>query len=134
MRVAGYAGRVSGPLHDRIDLHVGLRGLTWSELQGAPGEPTRPVAARVAAARARQAARAPETRAALNSELGGKALQRWATPDPAGRRLLERAMESLGLTARGYHRVLRVARTIADLEDEANVASRHVGEALQYRS
>jgi magnesium chelatase family protein len=132
-QVAAYTGRVSGPLLDRIDLHVGLGSLSWSELQGSSGEATAAVAARVAAARARQRERKSEAGAEANAELSGPALRRWASPDPAGRRLLERAMESLGLTARGHDRLLRVSRTIADLEAAPSLAAHHIAEALQFR-
>jgi magnesium chelatase family protein len=132
-QVALYAGRVSGPLLDRIDLHVALRSLSWSELQAPPGESTATVATRVARARSHQLERAPQTGAAVNAELAGAALRRWANPDAAGRRLLERAMDTLALTARGHDRLLRVARTIADLEAAPSVAAHHVGEALQFR-
>ena len=128
--VSRYRARISGPLLDRMDLHVWLPALSASDMQ-APGggESSEPVRSRVAAARERQRARG----AGLNARLTSRALRAHASPDAAGRRLLARAMESLGLSARAWTRVLRVARTIADLEAAEKVAAGHVAEALQYR-
>jgi magnesium chelatase family protein len=95
------------------------------------------VARRVAAARARQRARygtlPQEKRIRTNAEADGALLDEAAAPEPAGRALLQRAAERLRLSARGYHRVLRVARTLADLDGAATVARRHIAEALSYR-
>jgi magnesium chelatase family protein len=135
-QVLSYQGRVSGPLLDRIDLRVEVRPLSYEEVNGPPGEPTLVVAERVQRARSRQEARAREAGivAAANAELEGDALRSCAAPDSEGRRLLEAAIRKLGLTARGYDRVLRVARTLADLEGVAGVAGHHVAEALHFRT
>ncbi|MEI4488493.1 YifB family Mg chelatase-like AAA ATPase [Frigidibacter sp. MR17.14] len=132
---ADYLGRVSGPLLDRFDLRVEVPPLRWSDLEGpAQGEASAAVAARVAAARERQADRFAGTGAPrLNADAEGAELDRIATPDPEGRALMLRAAERFGLSARGYHRVLRVARTIADLDACAEVARAHVAEALSFR-
>ena len=102
-----------------------------------PAESSAAIARRVAAARVRQSQRyarlAPEQRIRTNAEADGALLDEIATPDAAGRALLQRAAERLRLSARGYHRVLRVARTLADLEGAAGVARHHVAEALSYR-
>jgi magnesium chelatase family protein len=102
-----------------------------------PAEGTAVIAHRVAAARARQAGRyvelSAERRTRTNAEADGALLEAIATPEPAGRALLLRAAERLRLSARGYHRVLRVARTLADLEGSELVGRRHVAEALSYR-
>ena len=102
-----------------------------------PAEDSATVAGRIATARARQAARyaalPAERRIRINAEADGALLDEVATPEPAGRALLARAAERLRLSARGYHRVLRVARTLADLDGSAAVARRHVAEALSYR-
>jgi magnesium chelatase family protein len=132
-----YQDRISGPLFDRIDLHVEVPALAPQELAAsAPGEGRAAVAARIAAARELQAERfAALGKAALrtNAEAEGELLDRIATPDQPGRELLLRATERLHLTARGYHRVLRVARTIADLEGVEQIRRPHLAEALSYR-
>lgn len=133
-----YQGRISGPLFDRIDLQIEVPPVTAADLAlPAPLEGTAEAAARVAAARAAQAERAdaadlPET-AALNATASGKALETIAAPDAAGHALMTRAAELGGLTARGWTRTLRLARTIADLEGSPGVLRRHIAEALIYR-
>ncbi len=132
-QVAGYQARVSGPLLDRIDLHAELPAPSYADITGPQGEPSAVVAARVASARARQQRRADATGAVVNSELDAGALRAVAEPEPAAGRLLATAMDRLGLSGRAYDRVLRVARTIADLDGAEGLASRHVAEALQFR-
>ena len=98
-----------------------------------PSEGSAEVAARVAAARGVQVARQGETGARCNAELDGDVLERFATPDEAGRKLLLQAAEAMRLSARGYTRILRVARTIADMAGAEAVGRIHVAEALSYR-
>ncbi|MFN8092155.1 MAG: YifB family Mg chelatase-like AAA ATPase [Vicinamibacteria bacterium] len=131
--VRGYLGRLSGPLLDRIDLHVPVCAVGYDEVCGSPGEPTRAVAARVAAARGRQEARAADTGSPLNARLPPPAVRRVARPGAPSERLLRHAMEKAGLTARGLDRLLRVARTIADLSDREDLRPEDVAEALQFR-
>jgi magnesium chelatase family protein len=131
-QVHGYQGRISGPLLDRIDLHVEVPALRYAELSGPLGEPSAEVAGRVLAARARQQERA-ESAAACNADLDAAALRVVAIPDSEGRRLLGAAVDRFELTARAHDRLLRVARTLADLEGLANVHGHHVAEALQFR-
>lgn len=130
-QVQRYRSRVSGPLLDRLDLQLEVPRVPMSELHGSVpcGDSSQTVAARVAAARERQWARAGKTNATLNNSEAERdcALTR---RDCA---LLERAVDALGLSARAYHRLLRVARTIADLEGSAAIASVHLAEAIQYR-
>ena len=132
-----YQGRISGPLMDRIDLQVEVPPVTAADLAlPAPAEGTAEAAARVAAARAVQEARAEEAdgpAAALNARIEGRALERVATPDQPGQALLTRAAEAHGLSARGWTRTLRLARTIADLDGATGVRRIHVAEALIYR-
>jgi magnesium chelatase family protein len=125
-----YAGRISGPLFDRIDLTVEVPPVTAADMAlPPPVEGTAEAAARVAAAREAQTGRT----GGINARLEGEALDRFATPDEAGRALLARAGEAAGLTARGWTRTLRLARTIADLEGAEGVRRTHVAEALLYR-
>jgi len=133
-----YQARISGPLLDRIDLHIDVPAVPVGDLAlPPPSESTAVIAHRVAAARARQARRyatlPAERRIRTNAEAERSLLDETATPEPAGRALMLRAAERLRLSARGYHRVLRVARTLADLEGAETVGRRHVAEALSYR-
>lgn len=120
---------------DRFDLRVEVPPVAYSDLDlPARGEPSAAVAERVAAARAVQEARfdgVPGVR--VNADAEGQLLEEVAQPDAEGRALLNRVAERFGLTGRGYHRVLRVARTVADLAGDATVGRPHVAEAVSYR-
>ncbi len=130
-QVEQYRRRISGPLLDRMDLQIEVPRVKVKDLsRGERGEASERVAARVRSARARQEHR----QGRLNGHLGLKATERRCAPEPDARRLLEHALERFGLSARAFHRVLRVARTIADLEGAAPVRSDHVAEAIQYRA
>jgi magnesium chelatase family protein len=133
-----YQAKISGPLFDRIDLTIDVPAVRAGDLdRPPPSEGSADVAARVLEARARQAARFGSESAPggprVNAEADGKLLEDIATPDPDGRKLLAQAADRMKLSARGYHRVLRVARTLADLEGEETVRRIHVAEALSYR-
>jgi len=133
-----YQNRLSGPLLDRFDMHVDVPAVRPADLDlPAPAEGTAAVAARVAAARQCQrdrfAAVTDRPGVRTNAEADGDVLDAIATPDEAGRRLLLEASDRFHLSARGYHRVLRVARTIADLAADATVGRVHIAEALAYR-
>jgi magnesium chelatase family protein len=130
LRLEAYRAKLSGPLLDRIDLHIEVPALSYKELSGhAAGEPSATVRARVEAARTRQLARAPR----VNARLPASTLAQVVELDNEAHRLLERAVEKTGLSARAIDRVRRVARTIADLEGREKIRAGDIGEALQYR-
>ena len=129
-----YMGRISGPLMDRFDLRVDVPPVSFTDLDlPGTGDSSAQVAARVADARSLQIARFAGTSHRYNADLSGGALDDLAAPDTEGRALLSRVADRFGLSARGYHRVLRVARTIADLDGSPDVRKPHVAEAVSYR-
>jgi magnesium chelatase family protein len=129
-QVARYRGKLSGPLLDRIDIHIEVPAVPEGELMGHAGsEPSAMVRARVAAARAVQLARQGKP----NTELAARETEKHCRADAAAEQLLKSAIARLNLSARAYHRVLRLARTIADLAGAETIAAAHVAEAVQYR-
>ena len=128
-------GRISGPLMDRFDLRVDVPPVSFQDLDlPADGEPSAVIARRVAAARTAQGRRfADHPDVTVNADAEGTLLEAVATPDAEGRALLLTAAERVGLSARGYHRVIRVARTIADLDGSDDVRKPHVAEAISFR-
>jgi magnesium chelatase family protein len=130
LQIGRYATRLSGPLRDRMDLTVAVSALPARELTASPGgECSADIRARVVAARGRQLDRDGR----LNARLQGRELRARTQLDPAARTLFDAALTRLALTARGHDRVLRVARTIADLDGSESVDASHLAEALQYR-
>ncbi|MEO7794635.1 MAG: YifB family Mg chelatase-like AAA ATPase [Thermoanaerobaculia bacterium] len=130
-----YRARVSGPLLDRIDLHVEVPAIRLQELKERPAQASADLAARVLAARERQRRRFPADHPSpVNASLTATAIYRECPVTPAGQTLLDAAFERLGLSARALHRVLKVARTIADLADSERIEPAHLAEAIQYRS
>jgi magnesium chelatase family protein len=128
-----YVGRISGPLMDRFDLRVEVPPVAYRDLDlPASGDTSATVAARVTRARKAQADRA-DGAPRLNADLEGEELERIAAPDAEGRALLIKVADRFGLSARGYHRVMRVARTIADLEGDPHVLRHHIAEAAGFR-
>jgi magnesium chelatase family protein len=127
--------RVSGPLLDRIDIHLEVPAVRYQELSSRDGgEPSSVVRERVNRTRAVQAARFKDTpRVYCNAQMGNKSIEKLCRPDDEGERLLRQAIEKMGLSARAYHRVLKLARTIADMESEHDVRVNHISEAIQYR-
>lgn len=132
---ADYLGRLSGPLLDRFDLRIEVPAVSIADLERPPsGDDSATIAARVSAARAIQSARYQALDSVtVNADASGRLLEDIATPDSEGRALISRAAEKLGLTARGYHRILRTARTIADLAQSDRVEKPHIAEAISYR-
>ncbi len=133
-RIQSYRAKLSGPLLDRIDLRLRIPRLTKEELLGSqPGEASAVVGARVREARERQRARLARLGVTCNAHLPGPLARREARLDALAERLLERAVESMALSGRGFDRGLKVARTVADLEGAETVSETHLAEALSYR-
>ncbi len=134
---ADYQAKISGPIYDRIDLFVDVPALTAQELSTpASGETSAQIAERVLRARQLQQARfedAGATNVHVNAHADGKVLEQILALDKRSEDLIKKAADTYQLSARGYHRVLKVARTIADLDGSVSVASHHVAEALSYR-
>jgi len=134
-QIRRYRSRLSGPLLDRLDIHIEVPPVPVRELSGdGTQEPSAAIRARVAAARARQAARYRSDGIYSNAQLKSRHLKPHCAMTPEGRALLETAMTRLGLSARAYGRVLRVARTIADLSGAEQILHTHLAEAIQYRA
>ncbi|MFH1812312.1 MAG: YifB family Mg chelatase-like AAA ATPase [Pseudomonadota bacterium] len=132
--VARYRARLSGPLLDRIDLHVEVPAVAYRELRGERrGETSAVVQARVEAARERQRQRFKNSAARCNATMSAAQLRRHARPDGESERLLETVVDRLGMSARAHDRILKVARTIADLEGKDEISAAHVAEAIGYR-
>ena len=124
-----YRRKISGPLLDRIDMHVDVPRLSYTDLEGTPGEPSAAVRARVSAARNLQLQR----NHTLNSQLDNQQLGEYCRLEKAQQLLLQQAMEHLQLSARAYHRIIKLARTIADLDCASLIETPHVSEAINYR-
>ncbi len=132
--VTRYQKRLSGPILDRIDLHVEMPRVDYEKLSGVSrGEPSERVRARVVLARERQWQRFAGTGLTANAEMGLAEVRQHCPLDAPGASLLRAAMQRLGLSARGYHRVLKVARTVADLQASAAIQPAHLAEAIQYQ-
>lgn len=132
--ITRYQKRISGPLLDRIDIHLDVPRVEYDKLsERRAGEPSETVRSRVVRARERQAQRLAGTGQRTNADMTAKDVQRFCLLDPAGDTLMRAAMGQLQLSARGYHRILKLARTIADLAADDEIRSHHLAEALQYR-
>jgi magnesium chelatase family protein len=130
-----YRARVSGPLLDRIDMHVEVDAVSYQDLQSeALSEDSATVKARVNKAREVQNARFAATNVHCNAKMTAPLIKKYCKLDDESSKLLQNAFERLNISARAYNRVLKVARTIADLDGSATILTKHVAEALQYRS
>jgi magnesium chelatase family protein len=130
-----YRSRISGPLLDRIDIHIEVPAVKYRELADrGEGESSSEIVKRVEKARDIQRERFRGTKVHSNSQMSPRQIRRFCEPDAAGHRLLELVTERLGFSARAYTRILKVARTIADLEESEGVREQHLAEAIQYRS
>ncbi|MGA3083277.1 MAG: YifB family Mg chelatase-like AAA ATPase [Thermodesulfobacteriota bacterium] len=134
-QIRRYKSKISGPLLDRIDLHVEVPSVKFKELAGqSDGESSETIRNRVKAARERQKSRFSNKSLFCNAQMGPRLIKKHCPLSPDSQSLLEQAMEYLGLSARAYHRILKISRTIADLENEENISPNHVSEAIQYRN
>ena len=130
-----YVSRVSGPLLDRIDIHIEVPAVQYKELRGGQAsEGSAEIRERVLAARKRQHVRFRDETIFSNAQMSTRQIRTWCELQPDAERLLERAMQQQGLTARAHDRILKVARTIADLEGVPAVELSHIAEAIQYRT
>jgi len=135
VQISRYLAKISGPLLDRIDLQVEVAALTSDEITSIePGEPSAAIRERVETARAIQRERFRRSSIQSNADMTSRHMRRFCELDASSRRLLISAIERLGLSARAHDRILKVARTIADLAGCERVESAHVAEAVQYRA
>ncbi|MPN10450.1 Competence protein ComM [bioreactor metagenome] len=134
-QIERYRGRISGPLLDRIDIQIEMPEVGFLELaEKAVGEPSAVIRARVEEARERQRKRFSNDGILLNAQMNTRLIKQYCTPDAASEALLARAYSELKLSARAYQRILKVARTIADIEGAEKISLSHYAEAIQYRS
>jgi magnesium chelatase family protein len=130
-----YRSKISGALLDRIDIHVEVPAVPYSALKGiGKSESSARIRDRVAAARGIHARRFSRTKIYCNAQMNSRQIKRYCNIDEASHRLLEIAIDKLGLSARAHNRILKIARTIADIEDRAELSERHIAEAVQYRN
>jgi magnesium chelatase family protein len=130
-----YISKISGPLLDRIDIHIEVPAVQYRELRApAASEGSVEIRARVLAARQRQHERLKSDRIFTNAQMQTRQIRTYCELSPEAERLLERAMQQQGLSARAHDRILKVARTIADLDAQPNITVGHIAEAIQYRT
>jgi magnesium chelatase family protein len=130
-----YRSRISGPLLDRIDIHIEVPAVKYRELADRnEGESSAQIAGRVVRSRAVQLERFKGSRVHCNAQMTPRFIKKFCEPDAGGHRMLELVTDRLGLSARTYTRILKVARTIADLEGSDGIREDHISEAIQYRS
>ncbi len=135
MEIQRYRSRISGPLLDRIDLHIEVPAVKYQDLQETRrGESSAEIRARVEGARAMQAERLKDSGVFTNARMTSPMLRKHCPIDQEGSRLLEMVVDRLGMSARAYDRIIKVARTIADLEKSETIQAAHLSEAIQYRS
>jgi len=129
-----YYSKISGPLLDRIDIHLEVPKINYKDIRsGDEGESSKEIRKRVVCARIKQLERLKDKKIFCNAGMGVREVRRFCRPDNQGEELLHMAVDKLGFSARAYDRVLKVARTIADLEDKDELSSAHISEAIQYR-
>ncbi len=132
--IGRYQKRLSGPLLDRIDMHVEVPRVPFQKLSDdRRGEPSASIRGRVEAARDRQTQRFAGSKLTCNADMGPTQIKEFCPVDDTARQLLGTAMRQMQLSARAYHRILKLARTIADLAGEERIGTAHIAEAIQYR-
>lgn len=129
-----YLSRISGPLLDRIDMHIEVNPVAFTKIIDHKDTISAEIRQRVVAARHLQTKRFSHTSLHYNAQMGPRQLRKYCKLDGASKKLLEKAMDKLGLSARAYDRILKVARSMADLEALESIQSAHIAEAIQYRS
>lgn len=135
LAIKRYRSRISGPLLDRIDLHIEVPAVAYRDLSDSrETEPSSAIAARVLKARAVQQQRFTAGRVYCNAQMNARLIKKHCELDQAGHRMLELAGDKLGFSARSYSRILKVARTIADLDGSASIREQHLAESIQYRN
>jgi magnesium chelatase family protein len=135
MQIQRYVSKISGPLLDRIDIHIDVPAVKITELSNStPGEPSASIRERVIRARQAQLERFKEEKIFCNAQMTPRLIRKYCVIDSAAKTMLENAITRLGLSARAYDRILKVSRTIADMEGKENMEPQHVSEAIQYRS
>ncbi|MDR2166987.1 MAG: YifB family Mg chelatase-like AAA ATPase [Clostridiales bacterium] len=132
--VSKYLDKISGPLLDRIDIHVEAARVNYKDFEGAPGETSAQIKAHVEQAAEIQRARYKDERLSSNAELSGGLIEKYCPLDEESKALIGKVYDVMGLSARGYHKILKLARTIADLEASENIKAAHIAEAVQYRA
>ena len=134
-QIRRYRSRISGPLMDRIDIHVDVPAVSYKDLtDGGPGESSRRIKSRVQAARGIQTTRFKRAKIHANAQMSSRHIRQHCPIDPRAHKLLETAIDKLGLSARAYNRILKISRTIADLDNKPGIDVDHVSEAVQYRT
>jgi magnesium chelatase family protein len=134
-QIQQYRNKISGPLLDRIDIHVEVPPVAYRDLRNAiASESSVVIRERVTAARHRQTRRFAGEKIRTNAQMQNRHIKKYCAIDDASAKLLEAAVEKFGLSARAYNRVLKIARTIADLAGDAGINTEHIAEAVQYRS
>jgi magnesium chelatase family protein len=134
-QIQRYRSKISGPLMDRIDIHIEVPAVKYKDLTARDsGEPSKVLKERINRARKIQSERFKGSKIHCNAQMTNKHIKKFCSIDDASQRLLEMAIDKLGLSARAYTRILKVSRTIADLAGEEDISSAHISEAIQYRS
>jgi magnesium chelatase family protein len=134
-QIQKYRSRISGPLLDRIDIHVNVPAVPYKDLMGnGIQESSAAIQGRVAAARTIQSRRFSQLAIFCNAQMSSRHIRKFCQTDVSSCALLESAIDRLGLSARAYNRILKISRTIADLESSSDIRTEHVAEAIQYRS